>query len=281
MSEQKKELFDLVTLKSGMKSIRLSNTSQTFHPGIGPLAEANILYVQQQKLIERCSLPGKFVIWDVGFGAAANAIAAIEALQNPVADVEIHSFEKSLDPIRFALTHADELGYIKPHAEPIEDLLKNHRVQLHPKLTWHLQLGDFRDQMLKKEIPSPNAIFYDPYSLSINIEMWTLEFFEKLRKCMDDQTPCLMTNYTRSTVMRVTWLLAGFYVGVGSTIGEKEETTVISNQLELLDTPLDQRWIERVKHSQSANPIRGTEQVIQPITTVDLELLLKHPQFHT
>ena len=279
MSEHKKEYFYLVTLKSGMKSIRLSNTRQTFHPGIGPLAEANILYVQQQKLIERSSVPGKFVIWDVGFGAAANAIAAIEALQNPVADVEIHSFEKSLDPIRFALTHADELGYIKPHAESIEALLKNHRIELNPRLHWHLQLGDFREQMLKKEIPPPNAIFYDPYSLSINIEMWTLEFFEKLRKCMDDQTPCLMTNYTRSTVMRVTWLLAGFYVGVGSTIGEKEETTVASNQLELLDTPLDKRWIERVKHSQSANPIRGTEQLIQPISASDLELLLKHPQF--
>jgi len=279
MSDAKKESFDLVTLKSGHKSLRLSNTQQTFHPGIGPLAEANILHVQQQRLIERCSQPGKFVIWDVGFGAAANAIVAVEALQNCVADVEIHSFEKSLDPIHFALEHAEELEYIVPHANTIRTLIEKKSVQVHPRLKWNLQMGDFREQMLRAELPSPNAIFYDPYSLSINIEMWTLDFFKALRARLDDSVPCMLTNYTRSTVMRVTWLLAGFYVGVGATIGQKEETSIATNQLDLLEQPLDQRWLARVKASQSANPIRGNENVIKPITPEDYALLLTQKQF--
>jgi len=281
MNNEKKENFDLVTLKSGHMSIRLSNTRQTFHPGIGPLAEANILHVQQQKLIERCSQPGKFIIWDVGFGASANAIVAIEALKNCIAEVEIHSFEKSLDPIHFALEHAAELKYILPHVDQIQKLIDKKTVQLSPRLSWHLQMGDFREQMLLPEIPRPNAIFYDPYSLTINIELWTLDFFEKLRRCLDDSIPCMLTNYTRSTVMRVTWLLAGFYVGVGATIGEKEETTIATNHLDLLTMPLDQKWLGRVKASQSANPIRGNEQTICPISAEDFERLSKHPQFQT
>lgn len=279
MSETKKESFDLVTLKSGHKSLRLSNTGQTFHPGIGPLAEANILHVQQQHLIERCSKPGKFVIWDVGFGAAANAIVALEALKDCVADVEIYSFEKSLDPIHFALEHAKELEYIVPHALMIKELLEKKFVQVHPKLKWNLQMGDFREQMLQPQLPSPNAIFYDPYSLSINIEMWTLDFFTQLRKRLDDSVPCMLTNYTRSTVMRVTWMLAGFYVGVGATIGEKEETSIATNQLELLENPLDERWLARVKASQSANPIRGNENIVKPISKEDYELLITQKQF--
>jgi tRNA U34 5-methylaminomethyl-2-thiouridine-forming methyltransferase MnmC len=279
MPEPKKEQFDLVTLKSGHKSIRLSNTQQTFHPGIGPLAEANILHVQQQRLVERCSQVGKFVIWDVGFGASANAIVAIEALKNCVADVEIHSFEKSLDPIHFALENAEALQYLVPHQHSIRNLLEKKEIELSPNLKWKLQMGDFREQMNRTDIPRPHAIFYDPYSLSVNIEMWTLDFFTQLRKTLDNSIPCMLTNYTRSTVMRVTWLLAGFYVGVGATIGQKEETTIAANCLELLTHPLDRKWLDRVRASQSANPIRGTTQNIQPISDEDFEKLLTLDQF--
>ena len=140
-------------------------------------------------------------------------------------------------------------------------------------------MGDFRDHMQRKDIPSPNAIFYDPDSLSVNIEMWSLDFFKKLRETLDDSIPCMLTNYTRSTVMRVTWLLAGFYVGVGATIGQKEETSIASNQLNLLTHPLDEKWLKRVKLSQSANPIRGKTQSIQPISNEDFELLISQKQF--
>src|ERR1700745_376973 len=98
----KKESFELVTLKSGHKSLRLTDTLQTFHPGIGPSAEANILYVKEQQLVERCSKPGSFTIWDIGLGAAANAVTAIDALKDHVAQIEMHSFERTLGPLHFA-----------------------------------------------------------------------------------------------------------------------------------------------------------------------------------
>lgn len=274
-----KEQFELVTLKSGQKSLRQCENFQTFHPGIGPVAEANILYVEQQRLVERCAKPGTFTIWDVGLGAAANAIAAIEALRDCAAGVEIHSFEKTLGPLHFALEHAEELGYLLPHTKTLTTLHVKSSVEVHPRLHWHLHLGDFREQMLLEKIPSPNSIFFDPYSPKVNRELWTLEAFTRLRERLDDSVPCLMTNYSRSTAARVTWLLAGFYVGVGSTIGEKEESTAVSNSLELLEQPLPKKWLERVKASQNAAPIQGEETSTRPISSHDFELLLKHPQF--
>lgn len=276
---RKKEEFELVTLKSGHKSLRLANTSQTFHPGIGPLAEADILYVQQQKLVERCSLPGKFTIWDVGLGAAANALSAIRALQHCEAEVEIHSFEKSLDPLEFAVDHAKELEYPLPYLDLIQTLLKNKSAQVHPKLKWVLHHGDFREAMNDQSIPPPNAIFYDPYSLNVNTEMWTLEFFTTLRQRLDDSVPCILTNYTRSTALRATLVMAGFFVGTGATIGEKEESTVASNSLELLDQPLDERWLKRVKASQNANLIRNSGHQYGPISEEDFQNLISQKQF--
>lgn len=290
MSDQdKKESFELVTLKSGHKSLRLSNTRQTFHPGIGPLAEAEILYVRQQKLVERTSVPGQFVIWDVGLGAAANALSAIHALSGKsestagagtcVANVEIHSFEQSLEPLRFAIQHAEELQYLKDDLPLIEALLVHGSVQVHANLKWVLQTGDFRETMLRPEIPSPQAIFYDPYSIAVNPEMWSVEHFQKLRSRLDDAKPCLLSNYTRSTALRATLILAGFYVGVGATIGDKEESTVASNALNLVESPLDESWLKRVRASQNANPIRNTGQVYGPISEEDYQLLITQKQF--
>jgi hypothetical protein len=41
----------------------------------------------------------------------------------------------------------------------------------------------------------------------------------------------------------VTLLLAGFYVGIGASVGEKAETTVASNSLELIERPLGRDWL--------------------------------------
>ncbi len=286
--EPKKESFELVTLRSGHKSLRLANTLQTFHPGIGPLAEAEILYVRGQKLIERTSKPGLFVVWDVGLGAAANALSAIHALSGKgqyssnepcTASVEIHSFEQSLEPLRFAIEHAEELQYLKDDLPLIEALLANGTVQVHSNLKWILHQGDFRETMNQPGIPAPQAIFYDPYSLAVNPELWSVEHFQKLRSRLDDAKPCLLTNYTRSTALRVTLILAGFYVGVGSTIGDKEETTVVSNSLDLVENPLDENWLKRVRASQNANPIRNAGHAYGPITEEDYQLLITQKQF--
>ena len=60
--------------------------------------------------------------------------------------------------------------------------------------------------------------------------MWTAPLFTDLFRALDPR-PCAMPTYSRSTMLRVTLLLAGFYVGVGHATGEKEETTIAANTL--------------------------------------------------
>jgi tRNA U34 5-methylaminomethyl-2-thiouridine-forming methyltransferase MnmC len=273
--------FELITLKSGLKSLRSLERQETFHPTSGPMSEARLLHVEQQRLVERSSQVGKFVIWDVGFGAAANVLSAIEALIHRDAEIEIHSFDKTTAPMEFALHHAHELKYVLDFQHQIRELLTQRQVQISPRMQWYLHLGDFSTQIKDeyKNLNSPHAVFYDPYSSATNPEMWTLENFSYLNHALNSNTPCLWTNYTRSTAVRVALLLAGFYVGVGRSVGEKAETTVASNDLGLLEKPLTLDWLNRVRNSTNSAPLRAQVYSKSKISEADFERLKMLPQF--
>ena len=81
------ETFELVPLAGGLNSLRSRANGQTFHPVVGPQKEAETVHVAGTRLVERANaLPEgvEFVVWDVGLGAAANALAAVEALRTGV-----------------------------------------------------------------------------------------------------------------------------------------------------------------------------------------------------
>lgn len=266
------ERFELVELKGGGRSLRGAG-GETFHPVVGPMAEAKRLHVEQQRLVERSKGLSPFVIWDVGLGAAANAIAVLEAMENSAA--ELHSFDLTHEPLKFALQHAQELGYPVPHVRTLEELLEKGSVRV-GKVTWRFHLGDFHELLRTQMFPAPHAVLFDPYSPQTNPAMWSLENFRLLRARLSE--PCLLTNYTRSTAVRVTLLLAGFYVGYGIGVGEKDQTTVASNDAALIENPLGRDWIERVRSSTNAAPLRNGLYGRGKIFAEDLEQLLRHPQ---
>ncbi len=273
--------FELVTLKSSAVCVRSREHGEVFHPGIGPMAEASALHVQGQRLAERARrVAGRFVIWDVGLGAAANAVAAIEALRDVEAEIEMHSFDRSLEALEFAIAHDEALGYPARHRAALEQLLAEQGCEPiagRGGFLWRAHVGDFRETLC--DAPAPDAIFYDPYSPRANPELWTLEHFSRLHARLDAATPCLLTNYTRSTSVRVTLLLAGFHVGRGGATGEKNETTAAANAPELLAAPLGAGWLARVERSTRAAPLREEGTHRGPIAEADWQRILGHPQF--
>src|SRR2546425_6138948 len=120
--------YRLVKLASGVHSVHSVAHDETFHPVIGPVAEAEALYVRQLKLRDRLEKhAGEFVIWDVGLGAAANPITVLRSVRDLRATIRIVSFDQTLEPLEFALAHADSLGYISGCEEPLRVLLASHQ----------------------------------------------------------------------------------------------------------------------------------------------------------
>ncbi len=276
-AEATSEGFSLVTVASGAWSLRSLEHGETFHPVVGPMAEARGLHVAESRLVERageCARP--FVIWDVGLGAGANAIAVLEALSEMrcPARVEMRSFDCTTEPLEFALRHAGELGYLPRWCEPVRRLLDSGRAIV-GNVDWHFHRGDFREFVRgprTADVPGPDAILYDPYSPESNPGMWTLEHFTRLRACLDATRPCTLTSYSRSTSVRVTLKLAGFFVGYGGAIGEKDQTTVAATHRKLLVQPLGAEWLGRVGRSTRGAPLREGGSA-GPIPPADLAAL--------
>jgi tRNA U34 5-methylaminomethyl-2-thiouridine-forming methyltransferase MnmC len=109
--------------------------------------------------------------------------------------------------------------------------------------------------------------------------MWTAALFSDLHRRLDPKRPCAMPTYSRSTMLRVTLLLAGFFVGAGGATGEKEETTIAANTLALLDEPLPRTWLERARRSRSAEPLWEPVYRQAHLSRESWEKLLCHPQF--
>ena len=247
-------LFELVTVPGGAWSLRSREHGETFHPGIGPMEEAKVLHVAQHRLEQRMQQGGRFVIWDIGLGAGANALAVVEAVAENAAPVELRSFDQTLEPLRFALEHAEELRYPARWKREIAELLTEGKVEI-GSVTWRIELGDFPERVETSAGPSPRAVLFDPYSPAANPRMWTREVFHAIRERAHED--CTLTTYSRSTVTRVRLLRAGWYVGRGAATGEKTETTVAATRLDELREPLRRDWLDRVSRSTAAGLREG------------------------
>jgi tRNA U34 5-methylaminomethyl-2-thiouridine-forming methyltransferase MnmC len=286
--------YQLVRLRNGVVSVRSVTDGETFHPGIGPEAEAEGLYVRQLRLPERlAAVEGDLVLWDVGLGAGANALTAVRQMGEALAvspsttprQVHLISFDRTDAALRFARAHAAQLGYLNGFLPLVDELLIAHRVSFsHGLLTvnWSLVLDDFPTLVgtpASSGLPPPHAILYDPHSPRATPAMWTVPLFASLHRRLDPHRPCALATFSRSTAARAALLLGGFYVGVGHATGLKEETTVAATGLALLAEPLGHRWLERARRSDSAEPLWTPTYRRERLREETWDRLRNHPQF--
>jgi tRNA U34 5-methylaminomethyl-2-thiouridine-forming methyltransferase MnmC len=280
--------YQLVRLANGVHSIRSDAENETFHPVVGPVEEARQLYVEQLRLPERIAAAQReFVIWDVGLGAAANVLTLLEACAAHPASVRIVSFDHTLKPIEFAVEHARELAYPLPYVAELASLRDQKHIRFarsELNVDWRVHVADFPtllDSPTAEAWPKPDAILFDAFSPAKNPAMWTLPLFRRMFELLDPERPCAMPTYSRSTMLRVTLLLAGFFVGAGRAIAEKDETTIAANDLSLVERPLGRDWLKRARNSTCAEPLLEPVYSRAPVSEASLRKLEAHPQFNT
>jgi queuine tRNA-ribosyltransferase len=257
--------YEVHIAHEGFASIQQTTSGEIMHMRTPPMEEARSLYIEQSNLAQRVqsSMAELLVIWDVGLGAAANAMAAIQCYEGqarlgPVRPMRLLSFENDLDSLKLALRHDDKFPYLR-HAGPVAILEKGEwQSKNDPGLSWQLVTGDFLETVRQAPLP-PDLIFYDMFSSKMHREQWTIEIFQRLfAACRGRATE--MFTYTHSTAARAALLAAGFYVAKGRPAGAKEETTIALTPA-ALGSPSSRRhellaseWIGRWHRSHAKFP---------------------------
>ncbi len=276
--------FEVVRNPQGFHSIRQISSGEVMHSVNRPSDEAHALYIAQSRLAERLGRAGGAVdhaadeealtIWDVGLGAASNAMAAVGCWEAARAErgaealrrLRVVSFERDLDPLRLATRKSGLFPHVQ-HPAPTALLAHGRWSDASGRLTWELVAGDFLAHL--DAAPVPDLIFHDPFSAKSDGALWTPAVFARMRARCAGRRVELFT-YSASTAVRAALLHAGFSVAEGVGSGPKESTTIAFLAGERsggegrgsareaggvpLPTPLGAAWLARWRRSGSRFP---------------------------
>lgn len=278
--------YEVHTAIEGFSSIRHIESGEIMHSRIPPEEESRRLYIDQSFLEERLpkhSVSQPLVIWDVGLGAASNAMAALRCAEAALAQgqataLHIVSFENDLDPLDLALRNGSNFPYLF-HSAPPSILKAGHWSSPNQSIKWDLVRGDFPNT-LSASLPRPDIIFYDMFSGKSCPEAWTSKTFVALRDACGSG-PSELFTYTCSTASRSAMLAAGFHVAKGRATGAKEETTVAFTPAAAAvgfvtrHPLLGNDWLARWHRSRAQTP----SDINSEDEALFRERITKHPQF--
>ena len=257
--------YEIRTFAEGFSSIRQISSGEIMHSVNAPDAEAHRLYVEQSclaaRLMKQESDINELVIWDVGLGAAFNAMAVIHCFETSLGKqgaqalrrLRLVSFEWDFDPLRLALTNPSRFPHLR-HGAPRRVLQSAKWKHTSDLLEWELLEGNFADVM--ESAKAPKLIFYDPFSYKTNAALWTVETFSRIfDHCRGE--PAELYTYSAATAVRVALLAAGFFVAQGIGTGPKSDTTIAFTTVSgSKDHPLSPRllgpsWLTRWRRSDA------------------------------
>ena len=252
--------------------MRDRETGELMHPVVGPLVEAEKLYVEASRLEARLGEggPDALVLLDVGLGAGSNAIAAwkvSERMPTSARRLEIVSFDRTTSALELALSdgHAAAFGFDGPALCSARALLTEGRHETSRTL-WRFEAGELPSTLERLLERSSDVVFWDPFSPRASPALWTVASFAALRRvCRPGAT---VHTYSAATATRSALLLAGFAVGVGDATSTGKQTTQAAVDVDTLALPLDRRWLERLARSDVPFPADAPEDALARVAAM-------------
>lgn len=177
-----------------------------------------------KKYVEPCGVKEGFKILDVCFGLGYNTCAAIFNSKN-LKVIGLEFDRNVLDKIKdmqIPKEYEEKYSVIRKVASDLK--FKDSECEI------NILLGDARKTI--KEIDEKfDAIFLDPFSTTKNTELWTVEFFKELKRCLNDDG--ILATYSSSSHVRAGLIQAGFKIGNGPVVGRVRPSTLASIDREL------------------------------------------------
>jgi tRNA U34 5-methylaminomethyl-2-thiouridine-forming methyltransferase MnmC len=188
---------------------------ETFHSVRGAKAEAFQKYAEATYLVQKAQAQAPVLrLLDVCYGLGYNTAAALELIWNVCPECEIEVWGLEIDPTVPASALAPEL--LSGWSASVQVVLQNlGRCHYHNQtgLRATLLLGDARQtvQTLIQDGFKADAIFFDPFSPQRCPELWTVEFFQAISRCL--KLDGILSTYSRAAAARTALKSAGLCIG--------------------------------------------------------------------
>jgi tRNA U34 5-methylaminomethyl-2-thiouridine-forming methyltransferase MnmC len=230
----------------------------TYH---GAITESLEKFVKPARLENR----KKVHVLDICSGLGYNAASCIEFLDDED-KIEIDMVEISKETVAAALLIENPVKSYEIIKRVVEEKLceegtlrfKFHKGEIPGNLNINVYIDDARDVI--KELESKkryHAVFLDPFSPLRCPELYSLEFFLKLKNILHDDG--LILTYTSAAPVRSAMIQAGFYVGEGPLFGRKSGGTVAARNPEIIKKSLSYNDERMIALSDAGIPFRDPE----------------------
>lgn len=199
------------TIKTGDGSFTLYSSffNENYHSLAGAKAESVKKFLLPSKVLDQ----NEIRIMDLGFGLGYNSFSLIEEALKNKKTLHIDAFELFKEPLEQSLdSHEPEFREILKGLLEKGSWSKEH---VYLKLHW----GDARKNVLNMKMGFYDAVFLDAFSPPKNPELWSLDFFRVLFKCLNEQGKVL--TYSSALPVINAFIKAGFFVGYTPSFGRK------------------------------------------------------------
>ena len=201
---------------------------EAFHSYYGARQEAEMKFVEPTQLKKKAQLP-LLRLLDVCYGLGYNTAAALATIWtvNPNCYVEVVGLE--LNPVvpQAAIAHQLLSCWTCDYTPILTQLATEHQVHTN-RLKAALLIGDARATITQVQQSGfqADAIFLDPFSPPNCPQLWTIEFLERVSKCL--YSGGILATYSCAAAVRTALILAGLQIGSTPPVGRRSPGTVAS-----------------------------------------------------
>jgi radical SAM protein (TIGR01212 family) len=232
--------FDKVETEDGTLTFYSRDFKERYHSKLGAKSESYQKFVEPSDLVNRLKR-GDIEVLDICFGLGYNSLAACEAAEGMDSNLSVTALE--LDR-RVVLSSADHIDYgDRNFNQSLKELYDNGSSN-YKDCSIEIKYGDGRYTITKLN-KKFDIIFLDPFSTQKNSELWSVEFFKKLRSILKDDG--VIVTYSSAIPVRNGLTEVGFFVGEISSDNSRRVGTIATLKSELIKNPLPQSDLELFK----------------------------------
>ncbi len=262
----------VVETEDGSVTFWNEDYKEHYHTPSGARMEAMEKYVVPSKLNERQE-KGDVQLLDVCFGLGYNSLCAANAMrQDAASTLSITALEMDRRVVGAAAKNiqtldSDTFDWKKTLMELYlygqSEISNRHAKRGFPdgkqriEEKWQsamIHWGDARYTITKLQPSTYDLLFLDAFSTQRNSELWTVDFFRKLKDVM--KPDAVLLTYCAAIPVRAGLLEAGFFVGETTPVGRQRGGTIAAMRAEDIEIPLPDHELKMISETTRGLPYR-------------------------